>query len=448
MSAVGNAIRELRVKKGLSLREVAGKQMTVANLSSIELGKVLPSPNSLEYLARALGTTLERLVTEYLKDVRRVTDLLNLASVARRENQMEVLARVLSIIQSRALTDNLSKLNYARLLGHRAYLQYHRGKYKTSLKLYDAAAQEAVRAASWYEAAAASYSSGALLMKEGNFLSAACKLIDSLGYAVSCEQGTEREKLVIKILQNLGIASLSLGLTEQARKCFKAVAIKSKRIGDSVHETRALMGCGLTYELENRWGDFRYWHERALETACRAELDHGIRSDIMSNIGMGFSRQGMYEEALSLFDASLALRTPGDPHYICTISEKTLCLLKAGRLQEAVALADQYIHALLDAPLNDPCEQAVSIATLACVRARQGAERTANQLTEELEEYLAGLQPPQRYEPATKATHVFLEAGLSGEAVRLLLFLTRNYQLELVKIRIPDSYLASPFDQD
>jgi transcriptional regulator with XRE-family HTH domain len=62
MKTLGERVRELRVQKDLSLRELARKiKRSPAHLSDIELGRRYPSPEVLAEIAQALATTSEEL---------------------------------------------------------------------------------------------------------------------------------------------------------------------------------------------------------------------------------------------------------------------------------------------------------------------------------------------------------------------------------------------------
>jgi len=52
---IGERIRQLRTRRGLTQKELAGEQMTRNMLSLIENGSALPSLASLAYLSEMLG---------------------------------------------------------------------------------------------------------------------------------------------------------------------------------------------------------------------------------------------------------------------------------------------------------------------------------------------------------------------------------------------------------
>src|SRR4051812_29635934 len=82
---VGERVRALRVQRGLSQEQVAGPGVSASYVSLIESGRRRPSPDALQALAVALGTSAEFLAQGEGAALRRQEELdLRLAEVALR----------------------------------------------------------------------------------------------------------------------------------------------------------------------------------------------------------------------------------------------------------------------------------------------------------------------------------------------------------------------------
>jgi len=67
---VGERIKELRIKKGLSLRKLATlSDVALSNLSTIESNKVSPSANTLDKLSVALGVNTSDFFNDDIIDI-------------------------------------------------------------------------------------------------------------------------------------------------------------------------------------------------------------------------------------------------------------------------------------------------------------------------------------------------------------------------------------------
>ncbi|MEU4827720.1 helix-turn-helix transcriptional regulator [Actinomadura sp. NPDC023710] len=61
-SALGQRIRALRTAAGMTQRQLAGQELTAAEISSIETGRLIPSPRTVRILARKLDSSPEYLL--------------------------------------------------------------------------------------------------------------------------------------------------------------------------------------------------------------------------------------------------------------------------------------------------------------------------------------------------------------------------------------------------
>lgn len=73
-SSVGLKIRELRKQKFMTLKQLAGDRVTVAQISSIENGKSNPSKELLEYLAQKLEVDIEYFIFDEKERIQKQFD--------------------------------------------------------------------------------------------------------------------------------------------------------------------------------------------------------------------------------------------------------------------------------------------------------------------------------------------------------------------------------------
>lgn len=75
-SSVGFKIRELRKQKFMTLKQLAGDRVTVAQISSIENGKSNPSKELLEYLAQKLEVDVEYFIYDEKERIQKQFDII------------------------------------------------------------------------------------------------------------------------------------------------------------------------------------------------------------------------------------------------------------------------------------------------------------------------------------------------------------------------------------
>jgi transcriptional regulator with XRE-family HTH domain len=69
--AIGGALRELRLERQLTLREVSSKSyMAISHLSEVERGLAMSSPETLEAIAHGLSLTTVELMGEIYEYLR------------------------------------------------------------------------------------------------------------------------------------------------------------------------------------------------------------------------------------------------------------------------------------------------------------------------------------------------------------------------------------------
>ena len=68
-NGIGEKIRELRIKKGMTQRELAGDKITRNMLSLIESGNASPSIQTLLYLSERLETSIAYFFSESERDI-------------------------------------------------------------------------------------------------------------------------------------------------------------------------------------------------------------------------------------------------------------------------------------------------------------------------------------------------------------------------------------------
>lgn len=90
MNELGQRIKKLRIEKGMTLVELAGKKMSKGMLSMIENGRANPSMDSLKFIAHQLGCDPQYLLGNPTSD-----ELKNLFNILEEEYEKIMMNRSL-----------------------------------------------------------------------------------------------------------------------------------------------------------------------------------------------------------------------------------------------------------------------------------------------------------------------------------------------------------------
>jgi tetratricopeptide (TPR) repeat protein len=105
---------------------------------------------------------------------------------------------------------------------------------------------------------------------------------------------------------NLGIALLQQGQTQEAMRCFGASLALKRELQDADGEAETLLNLGLAHQAQENWTDAETCYRECLEWA-RAHRKTSLESSALNNLGIIFQQQKRYAEAEDIFRNSMAL---------------------------------------------------------------------------------------------------------------------------------------------
>lgn len=118
MDTIGQRIKKLRNEQSLTLKQVAGEELSAAMVSLIENDKTTPSVNTLTYIANKLGVDISYFIDKYTKeDLKKIIrDLTQLLEDSNEKNLIKAVNRL------KGMVDNLGN-NFEAARIHEIYAQ-------------------------------------------------------------------------------------------------------------------------------------------------------------------------------------------------------------------------------------------------------------------------------------------------------------------------------------
>lgn len=228
LDRLGDRIRKARVEAGLSQAKVGQPHFTRAYISALELGKIRPAMNSLEFLAEKLGKPLSYFVEDEEKER------------AQRERDVTV-ARTNQLLAQGAAQEALKEISAAET-GHLSIpdrLAMRRVLGRAQLEAGDAGAAlstftETLRG---YESMGDAENAARTRSQLGRTLIALMNYAEAEGHLEAAlkatADGTVRDPLFrVHVLHNLGVARYHRGAYQSALEHLERAVAESDEVGD------------------------------------------------------------------------------------------------------------------------------------------------------------------------------------------------------------------------
>lgn len=416
--ALGQRIRQLRQSRGLTQQQLGGSELSKSFISLVERDRTKPSVETLTFIARRLGTSVDSLLGQegHMPEMA-AESLLALTREAIRQHDFAAVERLLETVQFMAEKYGLdeARRETGLLMAQVAIEQRRFTDASTSLATVGAACE---KAGDWWRLGRAQVQMGWVKLRTREFPQAV-KVLDqalaTLRHARASRDPARSEALIA-----LGGALIYLGRVEEARRRYGEAAKSDVAKHDPVIRGRALWGVGLAYR---KTGDLPLagTYLGQARDAFESVEDLADLMRVLHNLGQVHYEQREFKEALRYYHRALRvmdrLQKPVDQAAILT---------EIARVHYALQNSEDAEHfartALEEAQrVGDPVEAAEAKLILARIRLAGRSVKAAGAL---LEEAVAAFQErgmqPRIVEVAREFAPVLRERGAHAMAADLL----------------------------
>jgi len=299
MSAIGSKIRNLRLRLGLSQRQLAGKEMTRAFISLVESGRATLSQRTLRIIAQRLGKPLEYFLAE-----ERSTDGVDLGGMIFKEAQRKVQAgEIQPALQMLYQVFKETRNQYLRAAAHDllSICLTHLGRFAEALSECKEAL-EIFRAVKDRTGIVQEYLRlGALAFALEDFPEAR----KAYEEAVQCTLGQKRlQDLHIEALTNLGATLVYLGELQEAIRVYQDAVRACSIQGDLPRLGRIATGLGMALLHSDQVEAALEWAQRAVDLLDKDQGPDKIHA--LHVIGRTLAARGDYDEAYRIYQVCFA----------------------------------------------------------------------------------------------------------------------------------------------
>lgn len=300
---IGARIRELRLAKGMTQRELGAPRYTHAYISTIEVGRRNPSPSAVEFLASKLGVTVEQLVTGRPPDlVPRLESGLLRARLAVSDGRPEEAERMFAEIAWEARQYELLRIQ-AKAEEGRALSRERAGDTTAALERYR-------RALALLEGQPASLRADAVAgiarcLRALGDVRYAIHLLESLLAEIEHE-GPPDPNALARIHASLVDAYLDAGLHRKAAESATELELLAPRLTDPLRVAQMHMNTAHLHLVQGRIDEA----ERSLQRAEDAYRQLALQSELGgTHLARGYvaSRDGRHEEAREHLERAISV---------------------------------------------------------------------------------------------------------------------------------------------
>lgn len=339
---IGKRIRELRLARGMTQRELGAPRYTHAYVSTIESGRRNPSPTALAFFAEKLGVTAEQLATGRPPDIvaRLETDLLQ-ARLAVSDGRLEEAERSFARIAWEAHRFDLPRLQ-ARAEEGRALARERAGEPAAGLERYRRALDllEGEPAALRADAVAG-VARCLLALGDGPY---AIHRLETL-LAELEHDGPPDPNALVRIHASLVDAFLDAGLYRRAAESAAELELLAPRLTDPVRIAQMHMNTADLYLVQGRIEEA----ERSLQRAEDAYRQLALQAELGGTyLARGYvaSRDGRLVEAREHLDRAVRVfeETANEKDLVRALNELARVERLQGDLDRAIELLERTIR--------------------------------------------------------------------------------------------------------
>lgn len=348
---IGTRIRELRLARGMTQRQLGAPRYTHAYVSTIESGRRNPSRAALEFFAERLGVDVEQLVTGRPPDlVPRLEAELIEARIAVSDGRTEEAERMFARIAWEARRFDLFRL-HAKAEEGRALSRERAGDTTAALERYRHALTLLEGEPPTLRADAVAGVARCLqALGDGGY---AIHLLESLLGEIQRE-GPPDPNALARIHASLVDAYLDAGLYRRATESAAELELLAPRLTDPARVAQMHMNTAHLYLVQGRIDEA----ERSLQRAEDAYRQLSLQTELGGTyLARGYvaSRDGRLEEARQHFEHAVRIfeETGNEKDLARTLNELARVERLQGNLERAEALLERTIRTAgeRDAPI-------------------------------------------------------------------------------------------------
>lgn len=411
---LGEGIRQARQMRGLTQEQLAGREFTKSFISLIERGVANPSVDTLLFLARRLGTSVDALLgSEGKLPDQAATNLLALSAQAMRERRMGLAAGLLRAARFVAESYNLEE-SVREVILQEVQLALEQRDYELTAEKISEGLQKSVAAQDRWRTGRALVLLGRLQLVRRELHDAVKTLEQAL--AALRQAKASRDPARPEALITLGTALAYLGKHDLAMKRYAEAADTQAAQQNPVLKGRALWGLGLAYR---RLGDLDGAAKclSQAKDAFEATEDLPDLAGVLHTIGQLLYERRRYSDALRHLAHALRLKERLNLKITraTTLTEMARVHLATGNVEDAEAVAERAIEAAENAP--DALEVAEAKTVRATVYAMQGrADRAKELMADAQASFLAHGAHARIAQAARDLGEIFMRRGAKADA--------------------------------
>jgi tetratricopeptide (TPR) repeat protein len=377
--SLGQRIRELRQSRGLTQTQLGGAELSKSFISLVERDRTRPSVETLTFMARRLGTSVDGLLgQEGRLHETAAESLLTLSREAAKRRELATALRLLDAAEYVAQTYHLDEATREVSL-QRADILIAQQAYAEAWPLLERVKAACEESQDHWRLGRTLLTLARYKVRVREFPEAISLLENAL--LILKRARASRDPARAEALILLGTALTYTGAFEDSLRRYEEAAISDIAKRDTVLRGRALWGIGLAHRKLGNFEKARDHLMRARDAMEEAEeLPDLMR--VLKNIGQLDLDQGRHKDALRhLHRAMRVAEKVGNPLTLgSVITELARAHLEAGDLDDAEHFAQQSLARAREA---DPVEVAESQAILANIRMRRKDLTGAAQLMKE-----------------------------------------------------------------
>jgi len=416
--SLGQRIRQLRQSRGLTQAELGGAELSKSFISLLEKDRAQPSLDTLQLLARRLGTSIDGLLGQQHHLPELVSaGLLSLSRDAIRGGDFERAGTLLAAAEYVASRYGVEEARREGLL-QSAELALERRRFDEALRALEQAQEACARARDLWRQGRCLLLRGMVKVRQREIPAAIPLLLDALAALRRARAG--RDPARVEALITLGTALGYRGDYAGAIRRFEEAASAQVTRHDPVLRGKALWGLGLAHrKAGNLEAAGRHLREARDAFEAAEELRDLMR--VLQNLGQLLFEQGQSREALRHLHQALRvmerLREPVNRAAVLT--EIARVHLALGDLEQAEHFTRQALEGAQAA--GDPVEVAEATALQARIaRARGDAAAAMRLYREALAAFQARQLAPQVAEVARELGLLLRERGAHAQAAGYL----------------------------
>ncbi|WP_067825068.1 tetratricopeptide repeat protein [Actinomadura kijaniata] len=373
---LGQRIRALRVRQGVSQAQLAFPELSDSYISLIESDKRVPAPSVIELLAVKLNCSATYLVSGVSEDVvdeLRVTldyaeiALLGGAAAEARDRFAEVLSNADAV----ALPEMLHQARWGHALALEAT-----GDLEHAIEELRALTAEASAEADLDHWARVHVALSRCLRERGDISAGVAVADDALRHLVAT--GADSTDAAVHLGAALLAAFIERGDLVRARQLAAQLVERADRVGGPRARMAAYREAAYVAEVRGEYEEGVTLAERALALAGEDDDPRALARLRVTYAGLLLrarpDRAGQAHELLTQVRAEIGASAAGETDVARCLTELARAETALGRPAEAVALADQALDLLGEAPRR---ATAAALTVLGEARVRQGRREEA-----------------------------------------------------------------------